>query len=52
MQDPKIDYWMFLRYVVLFILANLGWFGVVSATAIDMGIVFHFFSFHSPDLVP
>ena len=30
MQDPKIDYWMFLRYVVLFIIANLGWFGVVS----------------------
>ena len=30
MQDPKIDYWMFLRYIVLFILANLGWFGVVS----------------------
>ena len=29
-QDPKIDYWMFLRYVVLFIVANLGWFGVVS----------------------
>ncbi len=28
-QDPKIDYWMFLRYVVLFIVANLGWFGVV-----------------------
>jgi hypothetical protein len=30
-QDPKIDYWMFLRYVVLFILANLGWFGMVGA---------------------
>ena len=38
MQDPKIDYWMFLRYVVLFILANLGWFGVVSVAAVNMGI--------------
>ena len=35
-QDPKIDYWMFLRYIVLFIVANLGWFGVVSPYGIGI----------------
>ena len=35
-QDPKIDYWMFLRYIVLFIIANLGWFGVVSPFGIGI----------------
>lgn len=29
LQDPKIDYWMFLRYFVFFAAANLGWYGTV-----------------------
>ena len=62
MQDPKIDYWMFLRYVVLFIIANLGWFGVVSHHEVveleygggggGGGGIGLLFIFHSPDLVP
>ena len=47
-QDPKIDYWMFLRYIVFFIIAKLGWFGsVLSLTmTVNMGIGL-LFSFHS-----
>ena len=28
-QDPKISYWMFLRYFVFFVTANLFWLGLV-----------------------
>ena len=28
-QDPKISYWMFLRYFVFFLTANLCWLGMV-----------------------
>ena len=28
-QDPKIDYWMFLRYFMFLLVANLGWYGTV-----------------------
>ena len=50
-QDPKIDYWMFLRYVVLFIIANLGWFGVVCVAAVNVEIDFTLLV-PFPDLVP
>lgn len=30
MQDPKIDYWTFLHYFVIYVVANLGWYGTVS----------------------
>ena len=46
-QDPKIDYWMFLRYIVLFIIANLGWFGVVSPYIWNIMGISLIFSFHS-----
>ena len=29
LQDPKISYWMFLRYFVFFLTANLFWLGMV-----------------------
>ena len=29
-QDPKIDYWMFLRYAMVFLLSHVGWIATVG----------------------
>ncbi len=29
MQDPKVDYWMFMRYILIFLTANLCWASTV-----------------------
>ena len=41
-KDPKVDYWMFLRYMVFLTTATSFWLGGVSTLSIICGV--HFIS--------